>query len=188
MWDRNKKMINIETLGLWCETRSKKVLDTEVPSLKLADTSMLNNGSIDIKKELSKFSEYISCEYEKLQNSYTELSSKYMELKRNYDNLPDDLKQAIEDYHIHENESIGKRYVSPSLKVRILKRDNYTCVWCGSTPKDGVKLHIDHIIPVGSEKGRFMSTDELNAPDNLRTLCDKCNIGKSNKLDEQLNI
>jgi len=62
-----------------------------------------------------------------------------------------------------------------SLRYEILRRDNYKCQICGSTVKDGVKLHIDHIVPVS--KGGHTT------PDNLRVLCDRCNLGKSDKLE-----
>ena len=41
------------------------------------------------------------------------------------------------------------------------------------TAKDGVKLHVDHIIPVYKGGKTTMS--------NLQTLCDRCNLGKSDK-------
>ena len=64
--------------------------------------------------------------------------------------------------------------MSDSLRYDILKRDNFKCQICGSTAQDGVKLHVDHIIPV-SKGGKTVKS-------NLRTLCDRCNLGKSNKL------
>lgn len=64
--------------------------------------------------------------------------------------------------------------MTDSLRYDILKRDNYRCQICGSTAKEGVKLHVDHIIPV-SKGGK-------TTVDNLQTLCERCNLGKSNKL------
>ena len=64
--------------------------------------------------------------------------------------------------------------MSDSLRYDILKRDGYRCHICGATQADGVKLHVDHIIPV-SKGGR-------TEPSNLQTLCERCNLGKSNKL------
>lgn len=66
----------------------------------------------------------------------------------------------------------------PSMKLRfeVLKRDNFKCCACGSSPaKDpAVELHIDHIIPwsKGGETTR----------NNLQTLCSICNIGKGNTI------
>lgn len=64
----------------------------------------------------------------------------------------------------------------PSLRLRykILKRDNFSCVNCGASPakNPSVELHIDHIIP--------WSKGGLTEIGNLQTLCQKCNLGKSN--------
>ena len=66
--------------------------------------------------------------------------------------------------------------VSDSMRYDILNRDNYTCVICGASARHGARLHIDHIIPI-AKGGK-------STPDNLQTLCERCNIGKSDKLDE----
>lgn len=65
--------------------------------------------------------------------------------------------------------------VSDSLRYDILNRDNFTCVICGASSRQGARLHVDHIIPV-SKGGK-------SVPSNLRTLCERCNIGKSNKIE-----
>lgn len=63
--------------------------------------------------------------------------------------------------------------ISQSLRFQILQRDGYRCRYCGRSPKDGVKLEIDHIIPVS--KG---GTNDVR---NLVTACQQCNRGKSNR-------
>lgn len=60
------------------------------------------------------------------------------------------------------------------LRFAILYRDEFRCQYCGNTPQDGVKLHIDHIIP--KSKG---GTDDI---DNLITSCQICNWGKTDVL------
>jgi len=69
-------------------------------------------------------------------------------------------------------------YQSSSLigfRFKILKRDNFTCHYCGRNFLDDKKvLMIDHIIP--RNKGG-KDTD-----DNLITSCSDCNIGKSDIL------
>lgn len=62
-----------------------------------------------------------------------------------------------------------------SIRYDVLRRDKFRCQICGAEQSDGVKLHVDHIIPV-SKGGKT----EMN---NLRTLCDKCNLGKSDKIE-----
>ena len=57
-----------------------------------------------------------------------------------------------------------------------MKRDGLRCTLCGQTADDGVKLVVDHIKPV--------SKGGLTEMENLRTLCDRCNSGKSDLWDE----
>ena len=64
--------------------------------------------------------------------------------------------------------------MSNSLRYDVLKRDNFKCCVCGYGSLDNVKLHVDHIIPV-SRGGKTKL-------DNLQTLCDRCNLGKSDKV------
>lgn len=65
--------------------------------------------------------------------------------------------------------------LSASLRYDVLKRDNFRCTICGRSAADGVTLHVDHIKPVSKGGKTEMS--------NLRTLCDYCNLGKSDKYD-----
>jgi len=64
----------------------------------------------------------------------------------------------------------------PSLRLRfkVLKRDNFSCVQCGASPAKNIEtiLHVDHIKP-WSKGGET----EIS---NLQTLCQNCNLGKSN--------
>lgn len=64
--------------------------------------------------------------------------------------------------------------VTASLRYDVIRRDNSTCKLCNASIEDGIKLHVDHIIPV-SKGGKT----ELS---NLQTLCERCNLGKTNKL------
>lgn len=68
-----------------------------------------------------------------------------------------------------------RRLMTDSLRYDILRRDNFRCQICGATAADGVQLHVDHIFPV-SKGGK-------TEPSNLRTLCDRCNRGKSDKIE-----
>lgn len=60
--------------------------------------------------------------------------------------------------------------VSKRLRFEILRRDNYTCRYCGAKAPD-VPLRVDHVIPEA-----LGGTDE---PSNLVTACEPCNSGKS---------
>jgi hypothetical protein len=62
--------------------------------------------------------------------------------------------------------------IESRLRHEVFKRDNYKCVECGNTNKEAT-LHCDHIISVAQG-----GSDEL---DNLQTLCQACNLAKSNR-------
>lgn len=64
--------------------------------------------------------------------------------------------------------------ISARARFRVLKRDGFTCQYCGRRPPE-VVLHVDHIEP--RSKG---GSDD---PENLITSCGHCNLGKS---DHQL--
>ncbi len=70
------------------------------------------------------------------------------------------------------------RNIPMSMRVRVLDRDNFRWVFCGRSPATdiGIKLHIDHAVPF-SKGGK-------TTLENLQTLCQECNLGKSN--DEKI--
>jgi len=67
---------------------------------------------------------------------------------------------------------LGMRYV-------VLSRDRFKCAICGSSPATDIKcrLHVDHVVP--------LSAGGVTELSNLRTLCEECNIGKSNKQEQK---
>lgn len=62
-----------------------------------------------------------------------------------------------------------RKPLSNELRMKILKRDNFTCQYCGAKG-DGVRLEIDHIRPV------CLGGD--NRESNLITACASCNYKK----------
>ncbi|TAF13106.1 MAG: HNH endonuclease [Alphaproteobacteria bacterium] len=71
-----------------------------------------------------------------------------------------------------------RREIPLGLRYKILKQDSFKCRICGNSPATDVscKLHVDHIHPF-SKEGKTVE-------ENLRTLCAKCNIGKSDMMLE----
>lgn len=65
------------------------------------------------------------------------------------------------------------RYVPPSIRDEVYRRDGEECVVCGS----GDDLSLDHIKPF-SRGGR-------HTPSNLRVLCRSCNSEKGDRTDEE---
>lgn len=66
--------------------------------------------------------------------------------------------------------------MKPSLRFEVLKRDRFTCCYCGRTPPT-VLLAVDHVTPKAAGGG-----DEI---DNLVTACTECNAGKGSRMLEE---
>jgi hypothetical protein len=70
---------------------------------------------------------------------------------------------------------------SPDLRLRfkVLERDRFTCRACGISPatSPGSLLRIDHVVPWSSGGETVL--------ENLQTLCESCNQGKSNMRGEK---
>lgn len=66
-----------------------------------------------------------------------------------------------------------RQSIPKSVRFEVLKRDKFTCQYCGAAAPD-VVLHIDHIDPVANAGNNHIT--------NLITSCEGCNLGKSDKL------
>lgn len=84
----------------------------------------------------------------------------------------DDGEEELWDRQTQEE----KRNIPLKLRLQVLSRDNFKCVYCGKSPATnvGTVLHIDHVDPF-SKGGKTHL-------DNLQTLCEECNLGKGNAL------
>lgn len=71
-----------------------------------------------------------------------------------------------------------QRSIRLGLRYAVLRRDHFRCVICGRSPAThhGCVLHVDHIHPF-SKGGKTVI-------ENLRTLCDGCNLGKGSTVEE----
>lgn len=65
-----------------------------------------------------------------------------------------------------------RKAISKTLRFEVLKRDSFTCQYCGAKSPD-VLLEIDHVIPVADDG----DTNVLN----LVTACAACNRGKRDR-------
>jgi len=77
------------------------------------------------------------------------------------------LEDAWEEFKTNKQDRSG---LSIKVRFEVFRSDNYRCRICGASAQEGIRLEVDHKIPVS--KG---GTDELH---NLWTLCFKCNRGK----------
>ncbi|KGF26020.1 homing endonuclease associated repeat-containing protein [Oligella urethralis] len=70
------------------------------------------------------------------------------------------------------NQKRTPRNINWRLRAMVLMKDGAKCKLCGTTPQDGAKLHVDHIVPWANGGETVF--------ENLQILCERCNIGKSN--------
>ncbi len=65
------------------------------------------------------------------------------------------------------------RHISWRDRFLVMRRDDFKCRCCGNSPAltPGLVLHVDHVHPWSKSGSKEI--------DNLQTLCDRCNIGKS---------
>ena len=96
-----------------------------------------------------------------------------------FDPTVGDIEYLLNAYKKEEknrsNAQIERSLMTPGLRYDVMRRDGFHCVLCGRGQEDGVKLHVDHIVPV-AKGGRTERS-------NLRTLCEDCNRGKRDKYD-----
>ena len=102
-------------------------------------------------------------------HSWTGALSEFVEYANAQDTRPPRPVKIIKGHKTGRDPSLR-------LRFRVMKRDNFSCQACGDSPalQPGLTLHVDHIVAwsLGGE-----TVDE-----NLRTLCERCNLGKSNVL------
>ena len=65
------------------------------------------------------------------------------------------------------------RSISWRLRFIVMRRDDFKCRICGRSPalQPGLVLHVDHV-------NAWIKGGET-VMDNLQTLCEQCNVGKS---------
>ncbi len=151
------------------------------------DYEKLTRNSIVTAKDFRKI-EYKECEKIKLKpvcRILVKVNARYVSPQgrnsytRTFTFKTGDIVSFFNDYTNAQKYKQSKQYqrslMTDKLRYKIMKRDNFRCVICGASQKDGVKLHVDHIIPV-SKGGKTIES-------NLRTLCDRCNLGKGASYD-----
>jgi 5-methylcytosine-specific restriction endonuclease McrA len=74
-----------------------------------------------------------------------------------------------------------KRRLTPGLRWKVLEAAGHRCCSCGRSAKEkGVRLEVDHIVPVAEGGG-----DEIS---NLRVLCRECNRGRGRGGSSKRNV
>ena len=81
--------------------------------------------------------------------------------------------------HVLRNGTSAGRLIPLWLRYQVIEDGGGRCAACGRTPKDGIKLHVDHIKPY-SHGGR---TERAN----LQVLCHEDNQGKGNRSETRFS-
>ncbi len=157
---------NIETV--WMNLgRQPKREDMREPSSSIGpDAYRRRFGSW--KKALHAFVEFMSTESEKSVNQ--------CESNENSSTIMASQPAAVLPIYEHKTQ----RNVSWRLRFIVMRRDTFKCRYCGASPATipGVILEVDHIVP-WSKGGETVFN-------NLQTLCQTCNGGKSDLIDGEI--
>ena len=173
------------------EDKEKKINDVfnEIQKVKL--TPDLKKR---IKEKINKLKQTVKTEIEDYSKPLDPIRKKFFEKcvnEFNPDNCPEYIPESVSELScnifghicpvVFVGESITEtsekrrkgRYISFKAKIRVVRRDNYTCQECKRHLKDD-EVEFDHIIPVS--KGG--SSEEHN----LRLTCYDCNRDKLDKI------
>ena len=154
-----------EKYNLIAETNLETVMTQYTPAMRLSDKFQNEAG---LEKEFIRMLQAQGYEYLDI---HTE-EELIINLRKQLEIL--NIRNTANRKNAYKiNYNLERAKMTDSLRYDVLKRDGFRCCLCGASASDGAVLHVDHIKPV-SKGGKT----EYN---NLQTLCDRCNLGKSNK-------
>lgn len=167
--NQNRKTWNeyseqVKTLPMYMTKEESESLGIPYDFCKLKEKELFKDTilKVNLKPELVIAKSYVSPQGRSNYNLHISYSfEEVLELYRDVLNI--EKKKETAQYQ--------RSLMTPKLRFDVMRRDGFRCKYCGRTEADGVKLHVDHIKPV-SKGGKT----ELS---NLQTLCDECNLGKS---------
>jgi 5-methylcytosine-specific restriction endonuclease McrA len=167
----NDELAEVEPLGrllfagLWCIADREGRLEDRPKRIK---AEVLPYDDCDVDDLLNKLAEReFIIRYEVNGEKYIQVVNFIKHQNPHYKEVPSEIP-APEGH-------IDSEYKSPppteAERQAIFKRDGFKCIICGATDN----LTLDHIIP--------RSKGGTSEPENLQTLCKRCNTSKGNKLD-----
>ncbi|MBA4782163.1 MAG: HNH endonuclease [Rhizobiales bacterium] len=173
----------LRRLGKWSEVLEKLGLGVKVPIYNTNEELFSNLAEVWTKlgeqpsyKALSKdISRFSVGTYENRFGSWNDALRAFVD----YINGEEIDLPIISSQDKSKQKQRTPRNINWRLRAKVLIRDNCICQMCGTSPaKDSeVVLHVDHIHP-WSKGGETVE-------ENLRTLCSRCNIGKSDMVIEE---
>ena len=177
----------VRNLGSWEKAlQTASLLPTKNFNPPISEDDLFENleqlwekiGRQPSKKDFVKpYSKYSYDTYPRRFGTYRKALEAFVESFEGKDNEPNEEKRELNTSNITVNfVALHKtsRNISWRLRFLVMRRDSFKCCFCGKSPvtHQGIVLEIDHI-KSWAEGGET----EL---ENLQTLCQPCNGGKSN--------
>lgn len=138
-------------------------------------TSRMN----DLKRQEEERKRQAAVERQKKAQEQKEIARKIAAEKRQKEKEKEQARIEKEKAMSEQKRYIAaqRRLMTDSLRYDVMHRDGFRCVLCGASPKNdpNIVLHVDHIVPLAKGGKTEMS--------NLRTLCERCNLGKRDKIE-----
>ena len=167
--NKNRKIWNeyseqVKSLPMYMSKEESESLDIPYEFCNLKEKELFKNEiiKINLKPELIIAKSYVSPQGRSNYN---------LHISYTFEEISDLYRDVLNLEKKKETAQYQRSLMTPKLRFDVMRRDGFRCKYCGRTEADGVKLHVDHIKPV-SKGGKT----ELS---NLQTLCDECNLGKS---------
>lgn len=156
--------------------KRKEIQPKRITSLKQAKRLMADYIYLFQKKEIND-NQLKTIIYGLIK--YAEICKAEANIKNSKNKSTYEMDVPVLDDPIQDDASVERTKMSVSLRYDVLEKYNHTCQICGAKSPEAV-LHVDHITPI-SKGGKT----EI---DNLWVLCQECNLGKSNKSPNNLEL
>ncbi len=178
------KLAEVENLGEDIARLEDAIKNLQQREASIAES--INPPNFILKHHLNEFMEHVGVELSPINVPYPVYVFEYVSAggnsaqrttvslnTRTIDALIETLAQKIR----FKKSAAGQRtLMTAKLRSFIKTRDNHTCRYCSVSlaAEPHLLLEVDHIVPV--------SRGGLSAPDNLQTLCWRCNRTNANKV------
>jgi len=162
-WNKAISLIGIE---LTKYQNNKKITEDELLGeiLRLWTELGRQPTTTDLKNGLSKYSRNRF----NIFGGWSGALNRFVEWANNTEFVSPEIMRKEQKAGRNTNREINLR-----LRFKVMQRDNFKCCVCGNAPANDPStiLHIDHVMP-WSKGGETVI-------ENLQTLCQNCNLGKS---------
>lgn len=151
------------------EKLEQRILNATTPERVSALIDQMESAHTETCSSLSRYSQE---KYESIHGTAKQKYRRLLDEKQAAKKVRQEKQRDMSEHKRMVNQQ--RRLMTDSLRYDIFARDGFRCQICGASAAEGAKLHVDHIFPV-SKGGK-------TEPGNLQTLCERCNLGKSNKI------